>query len=263
MRTCWLAGVVLLGLVIGYVALADDEYDQLLEQFEEAQDQWFEELAESQEDAKESTKPSEPPPHPAEKFLGRFRRYAKKRAGQPEAIPALVWIITQATPDPDTDESGKPSAAETALDRLTQDHAGQLAVKEVLPELRWVFYMLGKDQLVAFYEQIIATNKDQDAVAGAYFNLAMTLYQTSRSEEQGAESGQADRRRAKKLFHKIAKEHPQGDLAEDAKAYIFEMDHLQVGMVAPDLAGPGPDGQEIKLSQFRGQVVVLDFWGFW
>ncbi len=263
MRTCWLAGVVLLGLVIGSVARADQEYDQLLDQFEEAHDKWLEELTQSEEDAKEPAKLAEPPPNPAENFLGRFQWYAKNHAGQPEAIPALVWIITQATPNPDTEEPGKPPAAELALERLTKDHAGRPSINEVLPDLRWVFDMLGRDQLVAFYEKIIATNEDKDAVAGASFNLAMALYQTSRNGEQDTKAADADRRRAKKLFHEIAEENPTGDLADDAKAYIFEMDHLQVGMLAPDFVGPGPDGREIKLAQFRGQVVVLTFWGFW
>ena len=43
----------------------------------------------------------------------------------------------------------------------------------------------------------------------------------------------------------------------------FERERLQVGMVAPDIVGKDLDGVEFKLSDYRGKVVVLDFWGDW
>jgi thiol-disulfide isomerase/thioredoxin len=36
-----------------------------------------------------------------------------------------------------------------------------------------------------------------------------------------------------------------------------------IGEVAPEISGEDLDGQELKLSDFRGSVVVLDFWGDW
>lgn len=37
----------------------------------------------------------------------------------------------------------------------------------------------------------------------------------------------------------------------------------RVGQTAPEIAGEDVDGKEFKLSDYRGKVVVLDFWGFW
>jgi len=37
----------------------------------------------------------------------------------------------------------------------------------------------------------------------------------------------------------------------------------QVGQQAPEIIGEDVDGKEFKLSDYRGKVVVLDFWGFW
>jgi hypothetical protein len=52
-------------------------------------------------------------------------------------------------------------------------------------------------------------------------------------------------------------------LADRAASVLFELDHLQVGMVAPEISGPDLDGIEFKLTDYRGQVVFLDFWGDW
>jgi cytochrome oxidase Cu insertion factor (SCO1/SenC/PrrC family) len=38
---------------------------------------------------------------------------------------------------------------------------------------------------------------------------------------------------------------------------------LAVGKVAPDIEGEDVEGKKFKLSEYRGKVVVLDFWGDW
>ena len=48
-----------------------------------------------------------------------------------------------------------------------------------------------------------------------------------------------------------------------AEGALFELRNLQIGMVAPDIVGKDAEGVEFKLSDYRGQVVLLDFWGFW
>jgi cytochrome oxidase Cu insertion factor (SCO1/SenC/PrrC family) len=37
----------------------------------------------------------------------------------------------------------------------------------------------------------------------------------------------------------------------------------QIGQVAPDIEGEDLDGTKFKLSDYRGKVVVVDFWGDW
>ena len=44
---------------------------------------------------------------------------------------------------------------------------------------------------------------------------------------------------------------------------IFELKNLHIGAVAPDIVGHDLDGVEFKLSDYRGKVVMIDFWGDW
>lgn len=37
----------------------------------------------------------------------------------------------------------------------------------------------------------------------------------------------------------------------------------RVGETAPDIVGEDTDGKPMKLSDYKGKVVVLDFWGHW
>lgn len=54
------------------------------------------------------------------------------------------------------------------------------------------------------------------------------------------------------------------DNIRDASAgSVFKLTHLREGMVAPDIVGEDFDGAEFKLSDYRGKVVVIDFWGDW
>lgn len=48
-----------------------------------------------------------------------------------------------------------------------------------------------------------------------------------------------------------------------AESALFEMQRLQIGMIAPDIEAEDIDGTTFKLSDYRGKVVVLDFWGHW
>ena len=52
-------------------------------------------------------------------------------------------------------------------------------------------------------------------------------------------------------------------LGKSAAAELFEIRKLQIGMMAPAIEGEGIFEKPMKLSQFRGKVVLLDFWGDW
>jgi hypothetical protein len=52
-------------------------------------------------------------------------------------------------------------------------------------------------------------------------------------------------------------------LGERAGADLFEMHQLVVGKVAPDIEGEDLDGAKFNLADYRGKIVLLDFWGHW
>jgi RNA polymerase sigma factor (sigma-70 family) len=75
-------------------------------------------------------------------------------------------------------------------------------------------------------------------------------------------------KKAEKYYERIVAQYAEikdGDtlLGDRAKAALFEIRELRVGDVAPDIKGEDIDGQEFKLSYYRGKVVVLVFSGHW
>ncbi len=55
----------------------------------------------------------------------------------------------------------------------------------------------------------------------------------------------------------------KGVIGDAAKTGLFELKNLVVGKVAPDIVGEDIAGVPFKLSDYRGKVVMLDFWGHW
>jgi thiol-disulfide isomerase/thioredoxin len=52
-------------------------------------------------------------------------------------------------------------------------------------------------------------------------------------------------------------------LGEQARGRLFQMDHLSIGRPVPEAEGEDIDGRPMKLSDFRGKVVVISFWATW
>jgi hypothetical protein len=53
-----------------------------------------------------------------------------------------------------------------------------------------------------------------------------------------------------------------GTVGESAASELHEIRHLSVGKTPPDIEGEDQDGKRFKLSDYRGKVVLLDFWSF-
>lgn len=77
------------------------------------------------------------------------------------------------------------------------------------------------------------------------------------------ESSADDHQEGRTILEHFRKELPGTDLARQADAELFEFDHLRVGRTLPDFEAADQDGRAFRLSEYRGKVVVLSFWGFW
>lgn len=52
-------------------------------------------------------------------------------------------------------------------------------------------------------------------------------------------------------------------MGETARLQLYAIRNLSLGRTAPETTGIDVDGKSFKLSDYRGKVVLLDFWGHW
>ena len=73
-------------------------------------------------------------------------------------------------------------------------------------------------------------------------------------------------KRVETLFERAAKEYGDvkirvgGTVGARAKTELYDIRHLAIGKVAPEIEGKDQDGRRFKLSDYRGKVVLLYFW---
>jgi hypothetical protein len=233
---------------------ADEQYDRLLESFQEAREKWIAQTATLKKGKK-------PPPDPTRNFVPKFREYARQHAGKPEALPALVWLIEAAKVDPQHHEADPP--ATWAIQALRRDHAASPALADVMEDLRNAVDVVRCDHLVPFYELVRKKNPDPQVKAAATFNLAYALWVGGPGGTEDARQRAADKQKATSLFQTLTKDYPDSPLADEAEDFLAQAEHVDVGVRAPEIIGNDVNGKEIRLSHFRGRVVVLLFWGFW
>ena len=145
----------------------------------------------------------------------------------------------------------------------------------------------------AFVERVIAENPHEDVVGKACFSLAQAELRevNSACRAQGMTDPEAiakwkervgrDRaaailaidtpaqeKHAEKLLQRVLTEFADvkgydETLGKQAENTLFELHNLAVGMVAPEIEGEDLAGTTFKLSDYRGKVVMLDYWGNW
>ena len=64
-------------------------------------------------------------------------------------------------------------------------------------------------------------------------------------------------------WQSFVESNPFPEYTEALQAEQNKLLTLQPGQPAPDFTLSGPDGQSVSLSQFKGKVVLLDFWASW
>ena len=184
--------------------------------------------------------------YPAPAYAEKFAEFAEKHPKTDAAMTALLFVMQN---------SRDAEAQAKALETVKSDHMESKGIANVISS--WM-YDPSKEGLI---REILQVNPHREA-------KGVALYVLAKQKMRGAGGDEAVQAEATAMLQQAAEEY--GDvpmrgrtLKEVAAGDLFEATRLQIGMEAPDITGDDIDGVEFKLSDYRGKVVVLDFWGHW
>lgn len=184
--------------------------------------------------------------------FGEIREKAMKLVGVAEpdlAAEILVWVLQS--------DAGNSEGAGEVLEILSDKHAASPALEPLVNMLPFIEYMV----------------PDADKAAGILLKFEKgTTIPLLRGHAMMARMkplmAKADRASAEYAAMKAAlsagaAEIGDADFSASVESFLKRVESYGVGCVAPDISGVDLDGVEFKLSDYRGKVVFLDFWGDW
>jgi hypothetical protein len=215
----------------------------------------------------------------------RFLELAEKHPKDPIAMDALIQAAWQVNTTPwPVQLVGKDSAGIRALALLQRDHIRSDKLGPVCQRLSFGFCK----EYETFLRSVLEANPHRDVQAVACLSLAHFLHNrlqrldlireqpelarefeelfgTEYLEQLQRQDRTRAAREAEAFFERAAEKYagvklPGGTVGDKARAELFEIRHLCVGKAAPDIEGKDQDGKPFKLSDYRGKVVLLDFW---
>jgi hypothetical protein len=148
--------------------------------------------------------------------------------------------------------------AQKAIDRLIEKYPDHPMVERAVGALGRMDD--GEAKLRAILE------KDPKAKVKAAAALGIGRALAEKTDELAEKPAEADKVAAegeKYLTMAIDLSKDNKAAKEDAEGVLRALRTLRVGKEAPDIKGGDLDGKEFKLSDYRGKVVMLDFWGNW
>jgi tetratricopeptide (TPR) repeat protein len=233
----------------------EQKLEQMIERFDKKQ-QAFEAAMEAAEKAEtEEAKTAERAKagklRPNNDDLLAARDLAVEAKGTPTALKAWMFVLRIAP------QMSNRSVLPQAVEALLADHVTSEELAR-LPDL--LRYSMDAEKAEKGLRRLLEGSPHKKVQAPALFALATMLWENG---------GEARRPEARKLLDRTLAEfgevemYPGKTFGAAAKSYIFESEHLQIGMVAPDFQCTDENGQPFKLSDYRGKVVVVDFWGLW
>lgn len=235
------------------------ELDVLKEQYGSAYGAYTSRLRNAQTVA-EKNKARAKAPRFAE-FAERFFQMADKHRGNGTAVEALSWLLEQTAPQ----ATVWAAIRRRALEALKRDHLQK-------PEMAQLCQTLSEspasdcDELL---RAVLAKHAQDDVRGLAAYALAQSLLQQAETAQQNGSSQAANLfQAAEKQLNEVIKAYgsvPSGtsSLGEVAKDKLYALRHLSIGRQAREIEGRDLDGKTMKLSDYRGKVVVLDFWADW
>ncbi len=166
----------------------------------------------------------------------------------PEGFQVALWVISNSPDGPDLNE-----AAEVIL----QNHITNTNLVLLTLELERLRPRCTTNLLHAMMEK----NPSPDVRGNACFSLA-TL--TKDHAQYGKDKRQTVQ--AQKLYQRVIAEFGRvkrhgTSLADLARPELRDLVKLSIGQPAPETKGRDLEGQPLNLGDYRGQFVVLSFWG--
>jgi thiol-disulfide isomerase/thioredoxin/tRNA A-37 threonylcarbamoyl transferase component Bud32/tetratricopeptide (TPR) repeat protein len=196
----------------------------------------------------------------------RLVQLATNHRGSPVAAEALAWILANREPAPSgIVADNRTLSQEQALVMLERDYLNK-------PEFAMVCQSLAKNPLPDIDKVMRAAwekHAQRDVRGLAGYTLALSLAkQAEGAQAQGSAEAAELARKAEQQFDQVVKEYASvptniGTLGEAAQAKLYELRYLSVGRVAAEIEGEDFDGKMFKLSDYRGKVVILNFWANW
>jgi hypothetical protein len=230
-----------------------DKLDAILKRYEEQSDKAYE-AARAAKTTEERAAAQRL--RPGKEYVVELRDLAESAHGTDAAAGAWIAIVGIAGRVDAKDD------AHNALEVLLADYLKSPKLAELPARLRYASQEAGADVVQGALRKMLDGSPHANVKASALYTLAgIALDDSSRSPEKLAE--------ARKHFERLSKEFGAVETMRKstygavAEQNLFELDHLQVGMVAPDFEAVDENGKPFKLSDYRGKVVIVDFWGFW
>jgi hypothetical protein len=126
----------------------------------------------------------------------------------------------------------------------------------------------------ALIRTVLEKTPEREAKGKGYYILGQRLKGDSERAAQHGKVRAAEQlsREAEQVWERVVKDYADvalgrarnhlklGDLVKND---LYELRHLGIGKQAPEIEGEDIDGKKFKLSDYRGKVVLLDFWGHW
>lgn len=217
----------------------EDEYEQLLDEYTQAYDAWYKSLTQ----AEESEQAEIFGQMPGETFVPRFVELAGRAGTSDVAFDAWLWVFS-------AQKASKPQKLD-ALEKLVLDHMASPRLEKLVEALDYAWYAIDRQPVEDALTDIRSQSEHDSVLAAATFMLG-NLYMAHEETEKGLP-----------LLREVRQSYGETSWAAKAERFLFEAERLQIGMLAPDFQAVDQDGIAFKLSDYKGKVVLLDFWGFW
>ena len=194
-------------------------------------------------------------PDTAKQFVPLYQEFVQRHAPSEEALAAKLWLLQQ------TWWERTAGTMEQSSKKLCEEILAEYPKSKQLDKIAEYHYVFGKDDKAAILERLVAKSPHAEVQAAALWSLAST---GMRGGDAAAKDLARERLQVLATKHKDlrSKYTTYGELAASL-LHPHDAKDLAVGKPAPEITGTDIDGKVLKLSDHRGKVVVLDFWGFW